>query len=169
MTAQGTTADSDLDDIVQSLTSLCLGIDAALLPPASDDPAGPPTSLVTASVAIGGGWSGAVAVSCSRALAHRVACSMFGTARPISDAEAQGALREVATIIGGNFQSLLESPTHLSVPVVGEGAGPAGGAVPVHRLRFDCDGEVLQVSVLRDAVAPSDDMAAPLAPPDADR
>jgi hypothetical protein len=155
------TADADIDDIVQSLASACLGIDAARIPSDSAVDLGS-GELMTATIAITGAWHGAVAVSCSPHLARRVGSAMFGTADLVSDEEARDALREIVNIIGGNFKSLVSGPARLSLPTVGDGEGYWADALPVHRLHFDCGGEVLVVSVL--AVATGQDPNGPADP-----
>lgn len=157
-----TTADAAIDDIVQSLASACLGIDAARIP-ADEASLAAEGELMTASVAISGAWRGAVAVSCSPHLARRVGSAMFGTSELVSDEEARDALREIVNIIGGNFKSLVSGPSRLSLPTVRDGDGYWTDALPVHRLHFDCGGEVLVVSVL--AVATPGE--GPGGPPDA--
>lgn len=140
-------ADADIDDIVRSVATLCLGIHAARVPDDAPDRSG--QDLVTASVTISGAWSGSVAVSCSPALARRAAIAMFGTAN-LSDDEACDALRELANIIGGNFKGLVSSPSYLSLPVSRDHPLEAAGSRPVRRLCFDCEGDLLLVSVLRE-------------------
>jgi Chemotaxis phosphatase CheX len=141
-----TAAEADIDDIVQNLTSMCLGLESARVPPEalpSDD-----RDMLNASVTISGAWCGVVGVSCSSALARRAASAMYGTAGHITEEEARDALREIANIIGGNFKSLVSSPSSLSLPEVREHAVGAGGVLPVHRLWFECEGEPLLVTVM---------------------
>ena len=139
-----TAADADLDDIVQTVFSMCVGVEAERVPSGAGLPDG---ELLVASVAITGAWSGAVAVSCSAALARRAAEAMFGTTELDSDEEARDALREVANIIAGNYKSLVAAPSRLSLPVMGDRqlAGPDEGAS--RELWFDCGGDLLVVRV----------------------
>lgn len=142
-----TTSDADLDDIVRSLASMCLGMDAQRIPAEHALAERGGAALLTASVTISGAWQGAVAVSCSPGLAQRAASAMFGTGRQVAEEEATDALREIANIIGGNFKSLVSSPSRLSLPVLGDQLSDHGGPSPAHRLWFDCDGELLLVTV----------------------
>jgi Chemotaxis phosphatase CheX len=141
-----TAAEADIDDIVQNLTSMCLGLESTRVPPealqSKDD------DMLNASVTISGAWTGVVGVSCSSILARRAACAMYGTCDDITEEEARDALREIANIIGGNFKSLVSSPSSLSLPEVREQAVGAGGLLPVHRLWFECEGEPLLVTVM---------------------
>ena len=143
MEAHDTVADADIDDIVQSVFSLCVGMEAARVP-RGDVPQG---ELMVASVAITGAWSGAVAVSCSAALARRTAEAMFGTTELASDEEARDALREVANIIAGNYKSLVSSPSRLSLPIMGDRQLAGPGHRMTCELWFDCGGDLLVVRV----------------------
>jgi hypothetical protein len=140
------TAEADLDEIVQSLTSMCLGMDARRIAPVELELRAY-DQLMTAWVLITGAWHGAVAVSCMPGLARRAASAMFGTEGQVADDEARDALREIANIIGGNFKSLVSSPSRLSLPVLRDHAPGTSGLLPVHRVWFDCEGEVLLVTV----------------------
>lgn len=139
-----TADEADLDDIVQTVFSMCVGVEAERVPSRAGPPEG---ERVVASVAITGAWSGAVAVSCSAALARRAAEAMFGTSQLPSEEEARDALREVANIIAGNYKSLVAGPSRLSLPVMGDGqlARPDEGAS--RELWFDCGGDLLVIRV----------------------
>lgn len=136
--------DADLDDIVQCVFSMCVGVDASRVPSGDGVPDG---DLLAASVTITGAWRGAVAISCTASLARRAAESMFGTTQLPSAEEAGDALREVANIIAGNYKSLVSGPSHLSLPVMIDPAdAPRNGGL--HRdFWFDCEGDLLVVRV----------------------
>jgi chemotaxis protein CheX len=155
MEAMHTAAESDIDDIVLTTTSVCLGLEAARVPPEAVQ--GCDEDMLTASVTISGAWSGVVGVSCSPELARRAASAMFDTTRLVSEEEACDALREIANIIGGNFKSLVSSPSRLSLPEVRERAVGASGLLPVHRLWFECEGEPLLITVMPEPGCESDD------------
>lgn len=70
-------------------------------------------------VDIDGAWSGCVEVSCSTAVARKVASVMFA-AEPdaIDAADVRDAVGELVNVVGGNIKSILPAPTNLSVPVL---------------------------------------------------
>lgn len=134
--------DADIDDIVQSLASMCLGMEAERVPLGDAAPDG---ELLVASVAITGAWTGVVTVSCQRALARRSAQAMFGTDDDVSDEQTSDALLEIANIIAGNFKSLVSGPSRLSLPVLRQRtAAPAGDGL-ARRIGFACGGHLLLV------------------------
>ena len=136
-------SDDDIDDIVHTLASMCLGMEAERIPLGDSTPE---DDLLIASVAITGAWTGSVAVSCSRALARRSAQAMFGTTDDVSEEQTSDALREIANIIAGNFKSLVSGPSRLSLPVLREPPAYEAGEGAAHRLGFDCGGHLLLVS-----------------------
>ncbi len=136
-------SDDDIDDIVNTLASMCLGMEAERIPLGDSTPDG---ELLIASVAITGAWTGSVEVSCSRALARQSAQAMFGT-HEVSDEQTSDALLEIANIIAGNFKSLVSGPSSLSLPVMRQLPVDEAGDGLAHRLGFDCGGHLLLVSV----------------------
>ncbi|HVC25808.1 MAG TPA: chemotaxis protein CheX [Acidimicrobiales bacterium] len=77
---------------------------------------------VRSRVDIDGAWTGCVEVSCSMAVARKIASVMFA-AEPseIAEADVRDAVGELVNVVGGNIKSILPAPTSLSVPILDDG------------------------------------------------
>lgn len=148
-----TTVTAIVDD--HSLVSVATDVwatmlDASLEPAEPGDESSGPT--LDGIVAITGAWCGAVVVRVSRALAARIARTMFdlGDDTP-SLADMQDAVGELANTTGGNIKGLMPGFCHLSLPTVVEGADfrlRVPGATVVSNLQFRCDGEPVTVQLV---------------------
>lgn len=77
----------------------------------------PARSECAASVTIEGAWNGSLVVCCSRALAQRVAATMFHCdSEELREALWSDAMGEIANIIGGNIKATLPAPSQLGLP-----------------------------------------------------
>jgi len=104
-------------------------------------------------IQITGDWEGAVTLYCPESLARRATSAMFGMpAADISDDEIQDTLGELTNMTAGNIKALLPGSCLISLPSVAEGVDyrltVPGGRIAV-RTSFECDGEPLQVTVLK--------------------
>ncbi len=77
-------------------------------------------------VDIDGSWTGSVELSCSLALARRVASALFAVEEEALEAiDVRDAVGEIVNVVGGNIKSILPPPTSLSIPVVDEASDAA--------------------------------------------
>lgn len=145
-------AENDIRDLTSLVTTSVLGLEAEAAPVLSSIGT---DGSVTACVHIGGDWEGAIAVSCSTALARRVASQMFEIPeQQVALAEIKDALGELGNMIGGSVKGLLPGSCRLSLPMVAEGRDyslSVPGTVRMHELWSACAGEPLLVRVLRRA------------------
>jgi chemotaxis protein CheX len=73
-----------------------------------------------ATVEIAGAWNGSVSLAFSADLAHAAARRMLKLASSeVMTIDKHEVAAELTNMIGGNFKSLLPSPSHLSLPLVG--------------------------------------------------
>jgi two-component system chemotaxis response regulator CheY len=94
------------------------------------DPEALPDRGVLASIQITGRWNGSVRISCSIALARRIAASMFAKEEAeVADDELADAVGEFTNIVGGNVKALFPGPCSLSLPGV-SGLGEFGTTLP---------------------------------------
>jgi len=110
---------SDLTQIVESVFSAMLGLEATGL--------GPPwfsgEDRLTAAVHLAGAWNGAVLIECDRAQACRFAGRYLSIDTPDSmDDVVRDVLGEIANMIGGNLKSALTRGIHISMPSVVDGS-----------------------------------------------
>jgi len=138
----------EVSDLVCSVWSTMLGMELEGRD-VSVTAGGQPT--VTASIQIAGAWEGGVQTRCSATCARNMAASMFMMdAEEVSFDEVKDAMAELVNMVGGNLKGLLPEGCHLSLPSVAAGVEyslAVKGAVPVHQMGFDCDGEPLVVEV----------------------
>lgn len=110
----------------------------------------PDGACVTGSVAIRGGWRGAVVLECAEPVARHAASVMFGMdAGKIEPPESSDCVRELTNIIAGNLKSVFPGPSSLGVPSVE--LGPARenpGSRVVARLAFETPNGLIFVSLL---------------------
>jgi chemotaxis protein CheX len=77
------------------------------------------TRLV-ATIQIAGAWSGEVSLAFTTDLARNAASRMLKlAAEDVTTIDEHEVAAELANMIGGNFKSLLPSPSQLSLPIIG--------------------------------------------------
>jgi chemotaxis protein CheX len=137
-----------IHQIVSSVWTSMLGLDVQ--PIATSDTPRTEGALV-GTVRISGAWEGEVRLRCSSGLAHRVAGIMFAIdPTATTTAQAEDALGELANMTGGNLKALLPEPCQLSIPnVAAAGDSTAVGSRLLSAVSFECQGEPLQVMLLR--------------------
>lgn len=75
---------------------------------------------LVATIQIAGAWSGAVSLVFSPDLAHNAASRMLKlSASAVTPTDKYEVAAELANMVGGNFKSLLPSPSQLSLPIIG--------------------------------------------------
>jgi len=107
---------------------------------------------LTATVHLGGAWTGAVLLECSRGLARYLAGRFLLIEPPTEvDDMVRDVLGELTNMIGGNLKCALAEGIQLSTPTVFDGSSLSlricGGEVCL-RPAFRCDDEVFWVTVL---------------------
>lgn len=108
------------DDITALTEQVCDSVLGMSIVPLAD--AVPARTEVMAVVQITGGWQGAVAVTCARAVAEAITEAMFEMDPGTTSAEElDDAMGEMANMIGGNIKGLMPGPSQLSLPTVAEG------------------------------------------------
>lgn len=151
-----TVADAELEQITGDIWSTMLGLD---LRPGGPDPAAAVAPdaqgrrrVFTGCILITGDWEGAVTLDLPSGLARRAGAIMFGgSPDEVADAEIRDVVGELTNITGGNVKALVGGTCQLSLPAVTEGADylmSLPGSSVVNRVRLDCDGELLLVTVL---------------------
>lgn len=113
----------DLFEVLQTIWSTQLGLEL------DDD--GQPSGLVTDSkdglmtgtVQISGGFTGAVHLVCGRGVIRTAAAQMFSVPEDdLSNEDLRDALGELTNMVGGNVKTLLEGTEYISLPTVIEGS-----------------------------------------------
>ncbi|MEZ4221955.1 MAG: chemotaxis protein CheX [Polyangiaceae bacterium] len=148
-----TATETDIADIVQTVTTAFFGVEAAVLPSIPPPQHTGTSEMLVGCVTVDGAWRGAVTVSCPRRLATRIAAVMFGCDETKVTPEcSRDALCEMTNVVGGNIKSLFASVAdeacHLSLPIASEGGVSFPGARVVHHLRFNVGADTLRVTVL---------------------
>lgn len=149
-------SETDICRITQSIWATVLGLEVR--PAVGEDSKAPASDFLTGHVCIGGLWEGTAILCCSANLARQAAAIMFGSDNPGLE-EVRDAVGELTNITGGNIKSLLAYSCHLSLPAVSEGklAGlNEEGSVLLNQVRFECQGEPLEVSIAKGAPPTSD-------------
>jgi CheY-specific phosphatase CheX len=144
-------AENDLQEIVDSVMSSL--IQTHPVAQSRLDPQGQAAEPTwTGCISIGGAFTGAVLVRCTRDFVHRVAAAMF-VGEPVTDELARDALAEITNIMGGNikslFSALVESTCSLSLPAVSTGSLDVPGATVLSELWSVCDSDRVAVAVYR--------------------
>jgi chemotaxis protein CheX len=141
-------ADKKICQITESVWTsvLGLGVRRAAAPFA-------PSRSMLGCVHITGAWQGAVTLESTPQLARRAASILLGVdEQGVTPEEVRDAMGELTNIIGGNLKGLLPDPSQLSVPAVVEGHEvtlQVQGTHPVSEVTFDCDGQLMRVTLLR--------------------
>jgi hypothetical protein len=103
-------------------------------------------------VQITGAWLGTVLLECSEKLAKKAARIMFGLdSEELTSEEVRDALAEITNVTAGNFKSLVYGHCCLSIPQVTDRGleRRIEPSIAVNsRQAFDCEGELLLVTVL---------------------
>ena len=143
--------EEEIRQLVESIWEQMLHLPVEALPVT---PAAAGTRTLSACVSITGAWRGAVAISCSAALATQAARIMFDQASTddVTPADQQDALGELVNMLGGNIKALLPEPCQLSLPAVAHGTDYTVRVPKTHLLHclpMCCGGEAMAVSLLR--------------------
>jgi len=110
-----TTYDSQIGEIVQSIFSTMLNIDAARV----EDDFPPSHDCLVTSIQITGEWVGSVVLGMSPTAACAAAAAMLRMpSHEVTDSDQQEVAAELVNMIGGNLKSLLPGPSCLSLPTV---------------------------------------------------
>jgi chemotaxis protein CheX len=111
----------DLVRIVKDIFATMLAMEVGV-----EDAPGPreaPAVVVTASMHLGGAWSGAVLLQCSQAAACEFTAVMLGAGKPeTATDDVKDVMGEMINMVAGNFKAALGGGAHLSLPTVVEGA-----------------------------------------------
>jgi chemotaxis protein CheX len=130
---------------IETITEIAQSFWEAFLPDGAElQPGSGPLAAeeIRGRVDIDGSWTGSVELSCSLALARRVASAMFCVEEEALDPiDVRDAVGEIVNVVGGNIKSILPPPTSLSIPVVDE-AGPDPGATGIERTGTQLESEV---------------------------
>ena len=141
-------ADEDLDTIAAMVGELLLGV-SPLRVGAEEPPelAREPVAFVE----LTGAWEGIVALRLSPGLLSRAAQTYLGLAPgEASEEDLADVRRELANVVGGNFKTLLNRPTQLSLPFVDGEAALRTGRGPMRercRRAFSAAGEPLCIAI----------------------
>jgi chemotaxis protein CheX len=107
-----------------------------------------------------GPWSGALTVVCSDVTARRATGAMFELEpADVGPGEIGDALGEVVNIVGGHIKTLIGEPCALGLPTVVEGHAYhliMPDTHPIVHLLFACEGEPVEVTLLRGGAGCSD-------------
>ncbi len=121
-------------------------------PSTPDDPVLSLRGLLTGTVHITGGFSGALLVECPTEFARLIAGRMFAMEpSEVGESEVRDAIGEIANIAGGNLKALCPPPSQLSLPTVVDGASyhlVIAGTRRIAECRFRCQGHVVAMRLL---------------------
>lgn len=143
----------DLTTITQGIWAAMLGFDLHV---DHDGGAHPPDErVVTGVVQITGDWAGAVTVQTTERFAAQAAALLFAIdAAQVSPDDIADTVGELANVVGGNVKSGLAGALQLSLPAVTSGRDyqvAVSGTELHERISFDCDGELVVVTLLQQA------------------
>ncbi len=121
--------------------------------PAAATPWGP---AVTASIHLGGSWSGAVLLQCELPTACRFAAVLLGIERPVrADDDVKDVMGELIHMVAGNLQAVTGEASCLSLPTVVEGGDlDVLGGQPEAQVDFVTPGGPLRVWVSEKTLQP---------------
>jgi chemotaxis protein CheX len=140
---------SAVQNIVENIWGSVLGLPVST---ASPDQPLPGDESMTVCISITGKHAGALVLSCTLALARKMAAVMFAIdVATVQESDMRDALGEVVNIAGGNFKSLLPPGSELSLPTVIRGERSrvfVGRTRLASRHLFMCEGEVVLLEVL---------------------
>jgi len=150
------TSDDLLLQIVDSVTHTFLKIPALMASP--PDAAVASGETWTGTIAITGGFNGAISLTCSPKFAHRAARIVFGDDFAEDDAFAQDILAELTNVVGGNIKGLFSdtsgSTCAMSIPSVSVGKVFHPDGTRIAQLWADCDSERLGIAIFQAGGAP---------------
>ena len=135
------------DEVFSTMLSLAIRPGEAYV----EKTAAPSTEGVVALIGLAGDWCGTGSVSCSAALACRIASQMLMMDAQAVDGEVLDAVAEVANMIIGNVKTALEQdlgPLGMSIPTIIFGrnfSARSAGAEEWLTVPFDCEGERVEV------------------------
>jgi chemotaxis protein CheX len=110
----------------------------------------PVTDDVRGRVDIDGAWKGVVELSCSTAVARRVASAMFCLPdAELAPTDVLDALGELVNVVGGNIKSILPAPCSLSTPKLDDASEWRFGAELESEVLLAWSGEPVVVRVWR--------------------
>jgi chemotaxis protein CheX len=134
---------ADVDQMVEDLFSIMLGMPAVQTPPSAD---GPGEDALQATVRISGQWNAEVKVVASMTLIERIASAMFSIElNDLEEEEKVDALGEAVNVIGGNVKGVLNGDCNLSLPCVGK---PFDNECPNRLIAsYDCEREPLIIEL----------------------
>lgn len=113
----------DLFEILQTIWSTQLGLELDDDEQPSDQVTGLKDGLMTGTVQISGGFTGAVHLVCGRGVIQAAAAEMFSVPEAdLSNEDLRDALGELTNMVGGNIKTLLEGTEYISLPTVIEGS-----------------------------------------------
>lgn len=112
----------DLFEILQAIWSTQLGLELDEDGQSSDLVVDSEDGLMTGTVQISGGFTGAVHLVCGRGVIRTAAAQMFSVPEDdLSDEDLRDALGELTNMVGGNIKTLLAGTEYISLPTVIEG------------------------------------------------
>ena len=145
---------ADISKITSDVFDLILGLHVRQSTHALDQ-SQKADSCMTSTVYLTGAWEGTVAVHCTTNLARHATSVMFGVeSERVTEPQLRDTLGELANMISGNLKTLLPAPSFLSLPCVAEGLNHLPQATDnshLHQLIWDCNGQLLMVTVIENS------------------
>jgi chemotaxis protein CheX len=150
-------------ELVEATWSSMLQLTAV---PAGEDHADCDVSGMTVTLPIYGAFGGVVLFFTNERFARLAASRMLQTPEGlVTVLEMQDAAAELCNILAGGVKSLLPRPSSLALPTVWPVAPHAGllqGTDVAGQLKFLCEGEPLELRVVKQVIPSSDQDASPL-------
>lgn len=113
----------DLFEILQTIWSTQLGLDLSHAEHYPGPEIKTTAELMTGTVQISGGFTGAVHLVCSREVIRAAAAQMFSVPKDdLTNEDLRDALGELTNMVGGNVKTLLAGTEYISLPTVIEGS-----------------------------------------------
>ncbi len=105
----------DLSMITEDVLQTVVGLAPEALVPQGTS--GPHPDWMSGKIEIHGKWSGELSISCGPETAGLLASAFFGDAAPANALEdATAALLELANILAGHVNALMEAPSRITLP-----------------------------------------------------
>ncbi|MCU1492412.1 MAG: uncharacterized protein JWO62_176 [Acidimicrobiaceae bacterium] len=106
------------------------------------------TEDIRGRVDVEGAWRGSVELSCSLAVARRVASVMFAVPdSALTASDIDDAMGELVNVVGGSIKSILPPPTSLSLPMVDDDSEWRFGVALESEVSLSWAGEPVTVRV----------------------
>ena len=154
----------DLGTAVSGVFDSMLGLPLTVADEFAESQADLPS--VTGVISISGEWNGAVVVTVPEALARAIAAAMFAMdADALTSVEINDAIGELSNMVGGATKTMIGGSCSISLPSVTEGVRyrvSIPGAREVAASRFDCNGDLMTVTVVQGASKSSNTTRKPL-------